>query len=198
MRLVSAVDPGTTEDIIALVQAEFPGEGYRVEDLFADELRRVIGFVLNDRVEEYQTTFALLAARDADVLTRLGRMHGLIPAPMRVAASVVLDLELSREIRRLQSGSALREMQLAVESATVWGYRPERERLRQELAEELQKGPSRTPFRRRPGGLDSVGLSIVGRGGAVGSETGFVANSEPVAGDLRAAGRRRICNATLT
>jgi hypothetical protein len=110
-----------------------------VEDLFADELRRVIGFVLHDRIDEYRTTFSRLAARDASVLTQLGRMHSLVPAPMRAAASVVLDLEVSREIGRLQSESALRRMREAVEQAAVWGYRPERERSRQELAEELRK-----------------------------------------------------------
>jgi hypothetical protein len=137
--LFAAVESGTIEDVARLVRSEFPGPGYRVEDLFADELRRVIGFVLHDRIDEYRTTFLRLAARDASVLTRLGRMHSAVPAPMRAAASVVLDLEVSREIGRLQSEPALRQMREAVERAAVWGYRPERERSRQQLAEELSK-----------------------------------------------------------
>jgi alpha-amylase/alpha-mannosidase (GH57 family) len=137
--LFAAVESGTVADVSELVRSEFPGPGYRVEDLFADELRRVIGFVLHERIDEYETTFSRLAAQDASVLTRLGRMHSVVPAPMRAAASVVLDLEVSREIGRLQSESALREMREAVEQAAVWGYRPERERSRQELAQQLSK-----------------------------------------------------------
>jgi alpha-amylase/alpha-mannosidase (GH57 family) len=133
------LESGTAADVTTLVRSEFPGPGYRVEDLFADELRRMIGFVLNDRVEQYHATFARLAAQDANVLTRLGRMHSLVPAPLRAAASVVLDLELSQKIERLQTDSALGEMQEALQRAAVCGYRPERERLRQELADELTK-----------------------------------------------------------
>jgi hypothetical protein len=58
---------------------------------------------------------------------------------MHVAASVVLDHQLSREIGRLQDPEALQSMQDAVERGAIWGYKPERERLQRELAEELRK-----------------------------------------------------------
>jgi alpha-amylase/alpha-mannosidase (GH57 family) len=138
-KLFSVFETRTAADLATLVASEFPGLGYRVEDLFGDELHRLLKFVLQERLEDYQAAFSRLAAQDAAVLKRLGRMHSLIPAPMRIAASVVLDHELSQKIRRLQDADVLREMHEAVERATVWGYRPERERLQNELAIELQR-----------------------------------------------------------
>jgi hypothetical protein len=164
--LQAALETRTPEDVTALVEAEFPGTGYGAEDLFADELRRIVSFVLHERCEEYQETFARLAVQDAGVLTRLGRLHSLIPAPMRVAASVVLDHELSQRIAGLRDVAALDQMRAAVDRASVWGYRPERERLQKELAEELRKvlqqmragadpGPATTSAARL---LDAAGL----------------------------------------
>jgi hypothetical protein len=80
-----------------------------------------------------------LAAQDANVLTRLGRMHSRVPAPMRVAASVVLDHQLSQKIGRLREETMLGEIGGTIERASAWGYRPERERLQRELAGELGK-----------------------------------------------------------
>ena len=138
-RLFAAVESLPAIDVASFVEAEFPGIGFTVEDLFADELRRMIGVVLHDQLEDYQTSFSRLANRDAAVLTRLGRMNSRIPATMRIAASVVLDHDLTSKIRRLSEESALLEMRDSVERAVLWGYVPERERLRNELAEELQK-----------------------------------------------------------
>jgi alpha-amylase/alpha-mannosidase (GH57 family) len=137
-RLFAAFDTGSVSAVTALVRAEFPGTGFQVEDLFADDMRRIIGLVLQDRLEEYQATFARLAAHDAGVLTRLGRMRSPVPTPLRLVASVVLDHNLSQEIHRLQSESALEAMREALDPGSAWGYRPERERLQKELAEELR------------------------------------------------------------
>jgi alpha-amylase/alpha-mannosidase (GH57 family) len=135
----SALEARAGGAVVTLVEAEFPGPGYSAEDLFADELRQIIGFVLQERCEEYQDTLERLAAQDANVLARLGRMHGLVPTAMRVAASVVLDQQLSQKIGRLREEATLDEIRGVLERAGVWGYRPERERLQRELAEELRK-----------------------------------------------------------
>jgi hypothetical protein len=138
-RLVAAIEAPDAGDVAKVIDAEFPGIGFTVQDLFADELRRMSGFVLRDRVEEYHTTLARLAERDADVLTRLGRTGSPIPAPLRMVASVVLDHDLSRKIRNLQNEEPLQEIRKAVAEAALWGYRPERERLKIELALELER-----------------------------------------------------------
>jgi alpha-amylase/alpha-mannosidase (GH57 family) len=132
-------EEGSVADVRALVEARFPGSTYRVEDLFGDELRRLLGFVLQERFEDYEATFTRLAAKDAPVLDRLGHMHTLIPSPMRLAASVVLDREVWRMTRRLRDAAVLTEMNEAVERAAGWGYVPERERLRDEISAELLK-----------------------------------------------------------
>jgi alpha-amylase/alpha-mannosidase (GH57 family) len=137
-RLFDAFEAGSAAAVTELVRAEFPGPGFQVEDLFADELRRIIGLVLHGRLAEYQATFARLAGQDAGVLTRLGRMRSPVPTPLRLAASVVLDHELSEEIHRLQDESTLDAIRDALEQGVAWGYRPERERLQKELAEELR------------------------------------------------------------
>ena len=77
----------------ALVTREFEGKVHRLDDLFVDEQRRIIGIVLQDRIEDYQRTFERLLAQDDDVLNRLGQMHYPIPKPLRAAASSYLDLE---------------------------------------------------------------------------------------------------------
>jgi hypothetical protein len=138
-RLGAALKEGQPAGLAALVAAEFPGHAFRLEDLFADELRRVLDVVLQGRLEEYLSTFARLAAKDADVLDRLGRMRGPLPGPMRGAASVVLDHRLSEEIHRRRGDESLRALREEVERAAVWGYRPERGRLQKELGEELRK-----------------------------------------------------------
>jgi hypothetical protein len=137
-KLFETFEAGSTADLATLVAREFEGEVYRIEDLFADEKRRIIGVVLHERLEDYQATFARLAAADVDVLARLGRMHNPIPHSMHAAASVVLDHELLQLIPRLRDESVLRQMRDRVERARPWGYRPERERLQKELSDELQ------------------------------------------------------------
>jgi alpha-amylase/alpha-mannosidase (GH57 family) len=138
-RLFNVVETRPLSDVTRLVRSQFQGIAFTVEDLFADELRRMIDFVLHDRLAEYQTTFARFASRDAEILAHLGRMRSPMPSSMRIAASAALDHELSRVIRRLQTEAALQEMRNAIETAALWGYRPERDRLQSELAEELQK-----------------------------------------------------------
>jgi alpha-amylase/alpha-mannosidase (GH57 family) len=137
-RLLETYEEGSIADVTTLVSREFEGEVHRIEDLFDDEKRHVIGIVLQDRLEEYQATFARLAAQDADVLLRLGRMKNPIPASMRAAASVVLDQQLLQDLRELQSPQALQAVRTVAERAAAWGYRPERERLQKELSEELR------------------------------------------------------------
>ena len=138
-RLFEIADEGSVADITNLVTREFPGQPHRIEDLFADERRRITGVVLADRLEDYRTTFARLAAADADVLLRLGRMRTTIPTAMRVAASVELDSRLADEIGRLEDPTTLEKMRGEIERATLWGYQPERERLQKLLAEKLEE-----------------------------------------------------------
>jgi hypothetical protein len=137
-RLFEALESGTAVDVLTRVAREFEGEVYRVEDLFADEQRRMIGLVLHDRLEDYQATFARLAAADVDVLARLGRMRNPLPHSMRAAAAIVLDHELQKLLPLLRDAGALRQMQTLLARAAPWGYQPERERLQKDLAEELR------------------------------------------------------------
>ncbi len=137
-RLLRACGAGVPAAVTTLIDAEFRGVGFRLEDLFAEELRRVIALVLQDRLGEYHATFARLADQDADVLHRLGRTGSPVPSPMRVAASVVLDQRLSAEVARLDD-AALDAIRETVSRAADWGYRPDREKLQHEVALALKK-----------------------------------------------------------
>ena len=108
---------------------EFEGKIHRLDDLFVDEQRRIIGIVLQDRIEDYQRTFERLLGQDDDVLNRLGQMHYPIPKPLRAAASSYLDLELRRELDRLDTEGSLERIRSLYERGKTWGYQPEHELL---------------------------------------------------------------------
>ena len=88
-RLLEAYRTGSLADITSLVAREFPGRSHRLDDLFRDEQRRIIGIVLEDRFADYQRSFELLANQDEEVLNRLGQLSYPIPKPLRAAASTL-------------------------------------------------------------------------------------------------------------
>jgi hypothetical protein len=136
-RLLETYRTGSLADVTALVTREFEGEVHRLDDLFVEEQRRVIGIVLQDRFEDYQRTFARLADQDEDVLNILGGLHYPIPKALRAAASFALDHRLGREIIRLESEATLARIQQLLQRGKAWGYQPEGEGLGKVLAEEL-------------------------------------------------------------
>jgi alpha-amylase/alpha-mannosidase (GH57 family) len=138
-RLLEAYHSGSLADITSLVASEFPGRSHRLDDLFRDEQRRIIGIVLEDRFTDYQRAFELLANQDEEVLNRLGQLTYPIPMPLRAAASTYLDIHLAGAIGRLASGDAasLGAVDHLRERGRSWGYVPERGPLEKRLAEAL-------------------------------------------------------------
>jgi alpha-amylase/alpha-mannosidase (GH57 family) len=137
-RLLQTYRTGSLADVTALVVREFEGDVHRLDDLFAEEQRRVIGIVLADRFEDYQQSFERLANQDEDVLNRLGQLHYPVPKPLRAAASAYLDHHLRGEITRLGAGGDLDRLRGLLERGKAWGYQPEREMLGRTLGEVLQ------------------------------------------------------------
>jgi len=137
--LLASYRRGSMADVTTLIAREFPGRSHRLDDLFRDEQRRIIGIVLEDRISDYQRSFELLANQDEEVLNRLGRLGYPIPKPMGAAAASYLDIHLRDEIGRLVRGEAstLDRMEHLVERGRAWGYRPEREALEKSLAETM-------------------------------------------------------------
>jgi alpha-amylase/alpha-mannosidase (GH57 family) len=123
-RLFETFRDGSLADVTTLVAQEFPGSVHRLDDLFRDEQRRIIGIVLQDRLEEYQRVFERLADQDEDLLNRLGRMHYPIPEPLRVAASTYLDLHLHRQIDDLETEGSLDAIRALCRRGQAWGYQP--------------------------------------------------------------------------
>jgi alpha-amylase/alpha-mannosidase (GH57 family) len=136
-RLLKTYRTGSMADVTGLVTREFEGEVHRLDDLFVEEQRRVIGIVLQDRFEDYQRTFARLADQDEDVLNILGGVHYPIPKALRAAASFALDHRLGQEIVRLESEGNLARIQQLLQRGKAWGYQPEGESLGKFLTEEL-------------------------------------------------------------
>lgn len=140
-QLLEAYRSGSLADITSLVAREFPGRSHRLDDLFRDEQRRIIGIVLEDRFADYQRSFELLANQDEEVLNRLGHLSYPIPKPLRAAASTYLDIHLADAIGGLARGevSSLDMIDRLCERGTAWGYQPERGLLEKRLAESLAR-----------------------------------------------------------
>lgn len=137
LRLVEAYRSGSLADVTTLAAREFPGRSHHLDDLFADEQRRLIAIVLQDRIEDYQRTFERLARQDDDVLNRLGRMHHPIPRPLRATAASYLDLRLLQELRRLEEVGDLELIQALIERGRAWGYQAEAAPMAEAIARAL-------------------------------------------------------------
>lgn len=138
-RLMDAYRDGSLADVTTLVAREFEGKAYRLDDLFVDELRRVIGIVLQDRIEDYQRTFEHLVTADDDVLNRLGRMRFPIPNHLRTAASSYLDFYLRETLGALDEEGSMARLHGAIERGKAWGYQPDRALLEKRLSESLSR-----------------------------------------------------------
>jgi hypothetical protein len=139
IELLTIYRRGSLADVTTLVARKFPGRAHRLDDLFRDEQRRIIGIVLEDRIAGYQRSFELLANQDEEVLNRLGQLGYPIPKPLKAAASHNLDAHLDAEIGRVVSGevASLDGIEQLVERGRAWGYRPERDALANSLAEAI-------------------------------------------------------------
>jgi alpha-amylase/alpha-mannosidase (GH57 family) len=130
---------GSLADVTALVARDFPGRAHRLDDLFRDEQRRIIGILLEDRLADYRRSFDRLADQDEDLLNRLGHLSYPIPKPMLAAASTYLDGHLRDEIERVVRGesASLEVIERLRDRGRSWGYQPERDLLEKTLAEAL-------------------------------------------------------------
>jgi alpha-amylase/alpha-mannosidase (GH57 family) len=137
-RLWEAYRWGSLADVTTLVTQEFEGTVHRLDDLFVDEQRRIIGIVLEDRIEDYRRTFERLFAQDEDMLNRLGQMHYPVPRPLGAAAAASLDVQLFHAIVRLERDGDLGLIRSLCERGNSWGYQPDRALLANSLSEALQ------------------------------------------------------------
>jgi alpha-amylase/alpha-mannosidase (GH57 family) len=138
-KLLEAFQAGSLADVTALVTGQFQGDVHRLDDLFLEEQRRVIGIVLQDRFEDYQRSFERLANQDEGLLARLGQLHFPIPKPLRAAAAVFLDHHLQREITALETDGNPDHIRALCERGRSWGYEPEKDVLARALGEALNK-----------------------------------------------------------
>jgi hypothetical protein len=115
---------GSLADVTELVVHQFPGDTHRLDDLFTEERRRIIGIVLQERFEDYEHAFARLADQDDAVISILARLHYPVPKPMRAAATVALDRRLREELDRLDQGGGLDGIRALAERARAWDYQP--------------------------------------------------------------------------
>ncbi len=141
LKLMSTYRSESLAEVMTLLGSEFPGKAHRLDDLFRDEQRRIIGIVLTDRFEDYQRSFERLANQDEEVLNRLGRLHYPIPKPLRAAASAYLDHHLEEQIDRVAHGeeTTLSGIVHLHERGKAWGYLPESSRLEKIVAEAMKR-----------------------------------------------------------
>ncbi|MGC8642749.1 MAG: DUF3536 domain-containing protein, partial [Isosphaeraceae bacterium] len=141
VRLLATYRGDSLADVMKLLSSEFPGTTHRLDDLFRDEQRRIIGIVLADRFEDYKRTFSRLADQDEEVLNRLGDLNYPIPKPLRAAASSFIDQHLEEHIDRVERGeeTSLSAIEYLHERGKAWGYQPETGNLERKVAEALQR-----------------------------------------------------------
>jgi alpha-amylase/alpha-mannosidase (GH57 family) len=137
-RLLETYRTHSLADVTTVLVKEFEGEVHRLDDLFAEEQRHVIGIALQDRFREYRMTFERLADQDQELLNQLGQLHFPIPKPMRAAASAYIDHHLRSEITALAGGGSLQRVRLLYERGLAWGYEPERDYLGRTMSELVQ------------------------------------------------------------
>ncbi len=136
-QLFQVFGKGSLADLTELVLHDFSGASYRLDDLFLEEQRRIVGIILLDRVKEYQRTFAQLAGYDESALAILGRLHYPTPKPLLTAASAYLDEQVRQELQHLDMPDALAHVRQFVERGHSWGYSPDGVNLGKVLTEEL-------------------------------------------------------------
>jgi hypothetical protein len=140
-RVIACYRSGSWAEVTTLIAREFPGRAHRLDDLFKDEQRRIIGIVLQDRFEDYQRIFEHLANQDEDLLNRLGQLKYPIPKALRAAASTYLDAHLNDAIDSLRRGETfdLDAIEQLRDRGRSWGYQPETDTLGRVLVEALQQ-----------------------------------------------------------
>jgi hypothetical protein len=138
-KLLESFATGSMADVTALVMKEFNGETHRLDDLFLEEKRRIIGIVLQGRFQEYFHAFERLADQDEIVLNMLGRLNYPIPRPLKVAATTAFDQRLRREVEALRDGGSVDRIKEILDAGKVWGYQlEERDALGKMLGQELR------------------------------------------------------------
>src|SRR5262249_40784703 len=138
-KLLDIYQRGSFAEVTQLVLQEFQGETHKLDDLFLDEQRRIVGIVLQDRFADYQRLFERLADEDEIVLAHLGRLKDAIPSTLLAAARVCLDGRLLAEIARFNTDGDVGRIRQVVERGQAWGYQPEKEALQKELGGQLQR-----------------------------------------------------------
>ena len=126
--ILSTYRAGSLADVTNLVARGFAGNVHRLDDLFKDEQRRIIGIVLEDRFETYQRVFEHLANQDEEALNRLGRLNCPVPKVLLSAASAYLDSQLMNALDRLGNGedNNLESLVNLWERGKSWDYRADR------------------------------------------------------------------------
>ena len=90
-----------TADFPAVIRAidhHFPGEPYTLRDLFRDQQQRILDRVLSATMEEVEASYRGIFRGRAPLMRYLADLDAALPAPLRSAAEVVLNAELSSQL----------------------------------------------------------------------------------------------------
>jgi alpha-amylase/alpha-mannosidase (GH57 family) len=90
----SADLPGT----IRTIDAHFPGAGSTLRDLFRDEQQRILDLILADTLQDVHATYRSIVRGRLPLLRYLRGLDAPLPGPLRVAAEVVLGLDLAAQL----------------------------------------------------------------------------------------------------
>ena len=105
-----------TADFPAVIRAidhHFPGEPYTLRDLFRDQQQRILDRVLSATMEEVEASYRGIFRGRAPLMRYLAELDADLPAPLRSAAEVVLNAELSSQLGTTGSDPARVEDLLA-------------------------------------------------------------------------------------
>ncbi|MEW6327219.1 MAG: DUF3536 domain-containing protein [Thermodesulfobacteriota bacterium] len=138
-RLFENYENGSIGDVYGIMLREFPGNAYRLKDIFVEERRRLIEIALKPRLEEYNEAFERLARQDENTIKLLASLAYPIPRQMLVAIANKLDQELLRAARNIPASEAFEGIRVVWEQGQSWKYQPHLEKLGRILTLKLEE-----------------------------------------------------------
>ncbi len=150
-------------EMLQQLERHFHGPVYSLQTLFRDQQRRIVKRILETTVREAEAAYERLYDRHAPLMRFLNSMNTPPPRPLAIAAELVLNTSLRRQLRAPELD--LGRLQSLLEEARNSGAELDRPGLAfwtQETLEHLARG-----FGARPADLQSLdrlqGLSLLAR-----------------------------------
>jgi len=97
--ITSAFRSADLPGVIRAIDLHFPGPGFSIGDLFRDEQQRILDLVLSHTLEDVHAAYRGIVRGRVPLLRYLARLDAPLPAPLRSAAEIVLNRDLTTALQ---------------------------------------------------------------------------------------------------